>query len=55
MKSHEWAQGYHTSSNGKQTLLKDLPTAYLKNIINKYQGEHDTSALEAEIKSRPEQ
>lgn len=53
MKSHEWTQGFHTSSNGKQTPLKDLPTQYLKNIINKYSADHDVSALEAEIESRP--
>jgi len=54
-KEAEWKEGYHTSSNGQQSKLSDLPTKYLNNIINKYGEEYDISAIQAEVDSRPQQ
>lgn len=51
----DWNRGYHTSSSGKQQLLSDLPTTYLKNIINKYGADYDVSKVQAEYDSRPEE
>jgi hypothetical protein len=52
-REQQWSEGYHTSSNGKQADLKDLPTPYLKNIVNKYGSDHDVSPVQTEIESRP--
>lgn len=49
----EWADGYHTSSSGKREELSKLPSRYLGNIVNKYGEDHDVSAVQKEIDSRP--
>jgi hypothetical protein len=51
----QWKEGFHVSSKGSRTPLKELPTTYLKNIAAKYSNDHDVADIEKEIASRPEE
>lgn len=46
-----WSQGIHIKSDGTQINLKDIPTKYLENIIQKF-SDQDTTALMTELQSR---
>lgn len=50
-----WKEGMHLNSKGQKVFLSELPTQYLKNIANKYRGDHDVADIEREINSRPEE
>lgn len=50
--SANWEKGYHVSTAGKTHRLKDLPTAYLVNIADKYRSDHDVSIIDDIIEKR---
>ena len=50
-----WARGQHVRSDGTQVGLKDLPQAYLRNIMKKHAEEgRDVSAIGLYITSDSE-
>jgi protein involved in sex pheromone biosynthesis len=47
-----WESGYHKTSDDREIKLSKMTVSHLQNAIKYFQDDHDTSALEKELKSR---
>ena len=51
-REESWESGYHKTSDDMEIKLSEMTVLHLQNTIKYFQGNHDTSPLEKELKSR---